>query len=141
MPKQNKLSEEDTIQYRLLTDKIQELYVNEGYDKRQIPFPMITKQIKNALDEDKSLTYAQLRYTLNYMVDTLNMDLFKEDYNGSIFNLVPYYIVQAREFCLMCRDVKESVKGYDFEDNINIIEVSGDINTPRYDDEIDISKL
>ena len=123
--KQPKLSDKEKEDYVKLTDYILELHLNQGFDKRDINWSIITKQIKNYMDEDKSLTYAQISYVLKYMVEILELNLFNEEFNGSILNLVPYYIQEAKEFCLKCKDIRESVKGFDFTDEIRIVRISG----------------
>ena len=48
-----KLSDKDKEDYVKLTQLIQDLYIQQGYDKRSIPFPMIASQIKNILSDNK----------------------------------------------------------------------------------------
>ena len=138
--KQPKLSDKEKEDYTRLTDYIQLLYVNQSYDKKDINWAILTAQIKNMMSDDKSLTYAQLKYILWYMVEILELNLFNEEFNGSILNLVPYYIQEAKEFCLKCKDIRESVKGFDFTDEIRIVRVSGN-RDKKISNLIDISKL
>ena len=135
--KQPKLSDKEKEDYTRLTDYIQLLYVNQSYDKKDINWAILTAQIKNMMSDDKSLTYAQLKYILWYMVEILELNLFNEEFNGSILNLVPYYIQEAKEFCLKCKDIRESVKGFDFTDDIRIVRVSG--NRDKKVEEMDFS--
>ena len=135
--KQPKLSDKEKEDYVRLTDYIQLLYVNQSYDKKDINWAILTAQIKNMMSDDKSLTYAQLKYILWYMVEILELNLFNEEFNGSILNLVPYYIQEAKEFCLKCKDIRESVKGFDFTDEIRIVRVSG--NRDKKVEEMDFS--
>ena len=53
---------------RKLTDYIQELYINQGYDKHDIDWKLITAQIKNFMKDDSSITYSGIKYTLWYLV-------------------------------------------------------------------------
>ena len=57
-----KLSDEDKKSYKSLLDYIQSLYLSQGYTKQQIPFKVITAQIKQIMTEDKTLNYNQLIY-------------------------------------------------------------------------------
>ena len=87
--KQPKLSDKDKEEYAKLLEYIQSLYLQQGYTKQQIPFKVITAQIKQIMTEDKTLTYAQVSYIIKYMVDILEMNLFDDSFNGTILNLVP----------------------------------------------------
>lgn len=118
-----KLSDEDKKSYKTLLDYIQSLYLSQGYTKQQIPFKVITAQIKQIMTEDKTLNYAQLLYVIKYMVDILQMNLFDESFNGTILNLVPYYINEAREFCIKCKDIRKMASEFDFEDKVKVVKV------------------
>ena len=135
--KQPKLSDKEKEDYKILTNYIQSLYIQQGFDKSDIKWVIMTSQIKNMMSENKSLTYAQLKYILWYMVEILELNLFNEEFNGSILNLVPYYIQEAKEFCLKCKDIRESVKGFDFSDDIRVVRVSG--NRDKKVEEMDFS--
>ena len=121
--KQSKLSDKDKEEYTKLTDYIQSLYLQQGIDKQKIPWKVITAQIKQVMTEDKTLTYAQLLYIIKYMVDILEMNLFDDSFNGTILNLVPYYINEAREFCLKCKEIKKLASEFDFSDNVRVVKV------------------
>ena len=121
--KQPKLSDKEKEDYVKLTDYIQSLYIQQGYDKQQIPFKIITAQIKQIMSDDKTLNYAQLRYIIWYMVEILQMNLFDDSFNGTILNLVPYYINDAREFCIKCKDIRKLASEFDFSDNVKIVKV------------------
>lgn len=118
-----KLSDKDKELYKSLLDYIQSLYLNQGYTKQQIPWKVITAQIKQIMSEDKTLTYAQIRYILFYMVEILELNLFDESFNGTILNLVPYYINEAREFCIKCKDIRKMANEFDFTENVKIVKV------------------
>lgn len=118
-----KLSDKDKEDYVKLTDLIQSLYIQQGYNKRSIPFPMITSQIKNILSDNKDYKYSGITYTLNYMVNTLELNLFNEESNGSILSLVPYYYNEAREFCIKCAEIKKLANEFDFTPNIRVVKV------------------
>ena len=131
-----KLSDEDKKSYKSLLDYIQSLYLSQGYTKQQIPFKVITAQIKQIMTEDKTLNYNQLIYVIKYMVDILEMNLFDESFNGTILNLVPYYINEAREFCIKCKDIRKMASEFDFEDKVKVVKVG---NRDKKVDEMDFS--
>jgi len=118
-----KLSDKDKESYKSLLDYIQSLYLSQGYSKPQIPFKVITAQIKQIMTEDKTLNYAQLSYVLKYMVEILEMNLFDDSFNGTILNLVPYYINEAKEFCIKCKDIRQLASDFDFTPNIRTVKV------------------
>jgi hypothetical protein len=121
--KQPKLSDKDKEEYSKLLEYIQSLYIHQGYDKQQIPWKVITAQIKQIMTEDKTLTYSQVSYIIKYMVDILEMNLFDDSFNGTILNLVPYYINEAREFCLKCKEIKKLASEFDFSDDVRVVKV------------------
>ena len=118
-----KLSDEDKKSYKSLLNYIQSLYLSQGYTKQQIPFKVITAQIKQIMTEDKTLTYAQVSYIIKFMVDILEMNLFDDSFNGTILNLVPYYINEAREFCIKCKDIRKMASEFDFEEKVRVVKV------------------
>ena len=122
-----KLSDEDKKSYKSLLNYIQSLYLSQGYTKQQIPFKVITAQIKQVMTEDKTLNYNQLIYVIKYMVDILEMNLFDESFNGTILNLVPYYINEAREFCIKCKDIRKMASEFDFEEKIRVVKIRNNI--------------
>ena len=121
--KQPKLSDKDKEEYTKLTDYIQSLYLQQGIDKQKIPWKVITAQIKQIMTEDKTLTYSQVSYIIKYMVEILEMNLFDDYFNGTILNLVPYYINEAREFCLKCKEIKKLASDFDFSDDVRVVKV------------------
>ena len=118
-----KLSDKDKESYKSLLNYIQSLYLSQGYTKQQIPFKVITAQIKQIMTEDKTLNYAQLLYVIKFMIDILEMNLFDDSFNGTILNLVPYYINEAREFCIKCKDIRKLASEFDFEEKIRVVKV------------------
>ena len=109
--------------YNKLTNYIQSLYLSQGYTKQQIPFKVITAQIKQIMTEDKTLNYSQIKYVLFYMIEILEMNLFDDSFNGTILNLVPYYINEAREFCIKCKDIRKMASEFDFEEKVRVVKV------------------
>ena len=118
-----KLSDKDKEEYTKLLEYIQSLYIQQGYSKQQIPWKVITAQIKQIMTEDKTLTYSQVSYIIKHMVEILEMNLFDDSFSGTILNLVPYYINDAREFCLKCKEIKKLASEFDFSDNTRVVKV------------------
>lgn len=105
-------------QYKLLTDKIQELYVVNGFTKKQINWTLITAQIKNLVEQQ--MTHAGIRLTLTYLVDIKESNLF--DYEtGSILNLVPFAYQEAKDFyhqkIMIAKEINSKDEDF-FEDDI-----------------------
>ena len=118
-----KLSDKDKESYKSLLDYIQSIYLSEGYSKQSIPFAMLTSQIKNMMTEHKDYKYSAIKYVIGYMVNTLELNLFTEESNGSILSLVPYYYNEARDFCIKCAEIKKLANEFDFTPNIRVVKV------------------
>ena len=80
--KQPKLSDKEKEDYKILTNYIQSLYIQQGFDKSDIKWVIMTSQIKNMMSENKGLTYAQIKYILWYMVEILELNLFNKNLMG-----------------------------------------------------------
>ena len=110
---------------RKLTDYIQELYVNQGYDKHDIDWKFLTAQIKNFMKDDKNITYGGIKYTLWYLVNIEDKNLFDSDnFNGSILNLVPTSYMKAKKYCEEMIKLKKEIDDFQFEDKIITIHKS-----------------
>jgi len=81
---------------RKLTDAILDIYVKNGIDKHTINWKVISAQMKNYLVD--GLTYAGMRLTLDYLVNIKEVNLFNEQYAGSILNLIPFSYDEAKNF-------------------------------------------
>jgi len=57
---------------------------------------VISAQMKNYLVD--GLTYAGMRLTLDYLVNIKEVNLFNEQYAGSILNLIPFSYDEAKNF-------------------------------------------
>lgn len=103
-----------------LTNYIQELYLNEGFSKNEIPWQMMMTQTKKMIDEYK-YSYASIKYVLWYEVEILGLNLFNEQYNGSILNLIPYHFQEAKDFCEKNIELKKEIENFDFTDEVIVI--------------------
>lgn len=89
-----------------LTDYINELYIRE---KQEPNWALIGSQIKN-IKKKYSITETKIRYVLMYMVDVRQMNLFSNLEQGSVLNLVPYYIEETDEYLQFQKDVADSAR-------------------------------
>jgi hypothetical protein len=121
--RQSKLTEKESNDYKELLQYIQSIYLQQGYSKQSIPFAMLTSQIKNMMTDHKEYKYSAIKYVLEYMVNTLELNLFNEESNGSILSLVPYYYNEAREFCIKCAEIKKLANEFDFTPNVRVVKV------------------
>ena len=118
-----------------LKDYINDLYVEQGVNPN---FQLLMSQLSNFMESQDGVKYSGVLYTLKYMVETLEMNLFNDNFNGSILNLLPYYYDEAKEFCIKCNEVKKFAKDFDFEDNIKVVKCG---KRERKVDMIDMSTL
>ncbi len=105
---------------QLLLDYIQKIYLDNGYDKRNINWAVITKQLKNVLDENTDFKYSGIKYCLWYMIEVCKEDLFLH-MNGSILDLVPYKYVESKEFYKQSIALKKSAKQVVFNTDVNVV--------------------
>lgn len=117
-PKKNKSNGEPNDR-RILTDYIQKLYVDEGYDKHFIPWKLITSVLKNQMDENKDMTYMGIQYTLWYCKEIADINLFN-DKSNSILWCVPFNYHNAQQYYNHTCEIEQSINDYDFNYN-NIV--------------------
>lgn len=89
-----------------LTDYINKLYIRENQEPN---WALIGSQIKN-IKKKYNITETKIRYVLMYMVDIRQMNLFANLEQGSILNLVPYYIEETDEYLQFQKDVADSAR-------------------------------
>lgn len=121
--KPKKVSTDPQVQERRrYTDFIQALFLQNGFkDNGDVPWNMMMKQTSKMLEDNPTWKYSGLRLTLQYMVEILEMNLFDEQFNGSILNLLPYYYDETRLFYLQKQMITKEINSKDedfFEDDI-----------------------
>lgn len=122
MAYQKKLSEQDNKYRAELISYVTSLYLNNGWDEADINYPMLTAQMKHMVDD--GINYAWLLYTLQYMIETIEFNVFEGMDNGSILNLIPFYYPQAKEFWHKCNQIKNMVnENFDTEEKTNVVSV------------------
>lgn len=97
---------------RLLTDYIQKIFVDEGWDKHDINWTLITAQIKNIQKENPKLNCNWIRYCLWYLIEIKHQNLFNDEFNGSILNLVPFTYIEALNYYKETKRIKEELENY-----------------------------
>lgn len=102
---------------RLLTDYIQEIFVDNGWDKHDINWTLITAQIKNIQKENPKLNNNWIRYCLWYMRVIKGQNFFDENFNGSILNLVPFVYLEAYDYWKETKNLKYKIEDFKFTDN------------------------
>lgn len=103
---------------RLLTDYIQKIYLENGYDKSEINWTMICSQIKNILNDHDKWSYITIQYILYYMYEIEEVDLFAEESKGSILTLVPFYGIEAEQYYNENNEIEMAIDNFDFKENI-----------------------
>lgn len=134
----NKYEPAENTYRRNLTDYIQSLYLDEGYDKREINWTLICSQIKNLIEQNK-YKYTGILLTLKYMKEIKELNLFDDNFNGSILNLVPFYFEETKQNYMETKRIKDEVENFDFKENIIVIHKS--IKKEKKYKEIDMSSL
>ncbi len=127
----------------ICTDYIQSLYVGQGYDKKSINWTIIGSQLANLLKENSTWNYTTIKYTLWYMKEIKEMNLFDTS-QGSILNLVPFYAGEAKEYWLHTREIEKELEDFDFSKETKVIVKKGYSNKPKvlnWVKPVDISEL
>lgn len=125
-PKTNANGEPDDR--RMLTDYIQEQFVNQGWDKHDINWTLMTAQIKNIQEKNPNLNYNWIRYCLWYLVEIKKQNLFNEEFNGSILNLVPFVYTEAYNYWKETKSIKSQTQDYTEDKVIRVIKKKTDDN-------------
>lgn len=110
------------------TDYIQSIYLDNGYDKSEIPWTLIMSQSKNIMSEHKKWTYTTLQYILYYMYEIEELNLFTEESNGSILSLLPFYGQKAEQYFNESSLIENSIEQFNIEENTKVIKSNKNIN-------------
>lgn len=105
----------------LLTNYIKKLYERENQEPNWI---LILSQIKN-IKKRYNITGTKIRYVLMYMVEIRQMNLFTNLVEqGSILNLVPYYIEEEDEYLQFQKDVADSARKAKIKEHNIVVNVN-----------------
>lgn len=105
---------------RQLTDYIMLLYIKRGFSKYEIPWQMLMAQIKNLLTENRNFKYSSIKYTLWYMNEIENVNLFDTQSNGSVLSLVPFYHEKAKLYYETTIMLKNDIQAFNIKDDKEI---------------------
>ena len=119
-----KYEPKESTDRRDYTDYIQKIYLDNGYDKSEIPWQLIGAQTKNILKEHEVWSYLTLQYILYYMYEVLELNLFTEESNGSILSLIPFYGLEAEQYYNQCTEINKQIDGFEFNDNKIVVKKS-----------------
>jgi YHS domain-containing protein len=123
---------------RSLTDYIQSIYLQQGYDRSEIPWQLLMSQTKNILSEHLNWSYTSIQYILYYMYEVLELNLFAEESNGSILSLLPFYGIEAEKYYNQTEKISQAVDDFEFDDSKVVVKK---INRKVNHKMIDIGKL
>lgn len=115
-PKKTKKNGEPN-ERRELTDLIMSYYIEQGIEKHTINWSIETARIKNILDEHKDWLMTGLTYTLKYMHDIEEVNLFSEQTN-CIMALVPFYYVKAMEYYNETTEIEDAINNFNFSEKV-----------------------
>ena len=101
---------------------------------------MIGAQLSNIVNEYKT-KYSAIKYTLWYMVEIKGMNLFDDNFNGSILNLVGFYLDEAQQYWQQTDNIKKAIKDFDFNDNEIVISKHIGNNSKKIYNEIDMNNI
>lgn len=119
---------------RLLTDYIQEIFIDNGWDKHDINWTLMTAQIKNIQKENPKLNYNWIRYCLWYMKVIKGQNFFDENFNGSILNLVPFVYLEAFNYWQETKGLKAKIENFTLNDTPRIIKMHHKEKIKKFDD-------
>ena len=124
------------------TDYIQSLYMEQGYSKGSINWALIGSQLSNLLKENITWKYSTIKYTLWYMKEIKEMNLFDAS-QGSILNLVPFYVEEAKEYYYQTMEIKKELENFDFSEETKVVirKSKSKPTKPRWVEEVDITEL
>lgn len=134
------LSNGESNPRRDLLDYIQEIMVDNGYDKHFINWKLITSMIKNMLDENKDMKYTGMKYCLWYMKEIANVNLFSEQSN-TVISLLPFYYDESKQYFIQSKSINDMVNEFEFEEKIVVINKSIDNNRNLKYNEINMNEL
>jgi hypothetical protein len=121
-----KYKPEKGTERRSCTDYIQYLYKNASFDDNymnQSFWAMIGAQLSNIVNQYNT-KYSAIKYTLWYMVEIKGMNLFDDNFNGSILNLVGFYLDEAKQYWIETENIKKEIKNFDFTDDVVVHKIS-----------------
>lgn len=117
---------------RNLTDYIVRMYEKAGFNKRYINWAILGVQIKNFVEKDK-FTYEGIRFTLWYMQNIERVKMFEVEYGNNPLCLVPSYYRKMEKYKMQLNKVRQKVKEFEFEDNVNVVNRDSELRLDKID--------
>ena len=108
------------LQFVKLMEYIDELYVRENQNPNRV---LIVSQIKN-IKKRYNITETKIQDILVYMIDIRQKNLFDNLEQGSILNLVPYYIEETDEYLQFQKDIVDSAEKAETEEHNVVVNVN-----------------
>lgn len=108
---------------RSCTDYIKEIYLNNNYTEEYMSqsfWAMIGSQLSNIVNEYNT-KYSAIKYTLWYMIEIKGLNLFNENFNGSILNLVGFYLDEAKQYYKDTQQIKQEINNFNFDEKEIIV--------------------
>lgn len=102
------LSEKEKIEYRNLTDYIQELYLELGTEP---PWALFMTQIKD-IKKGYNLSYTNILHILQYMTQIEGIDIRDRDTLG----LIPYFVNKTEKYIEDYKESKKIFKQFKFQE-------------------------
>lgn len=104
-------SNKEKSDYTKLTDFIQETYLNNNFEKEDIPWAYLSSQI-GQITKAYSISYSDFLNILKYMVQIENIDFTDKNTLG----LVPYYIDKTNQYVLKYKEVRDNIKNFEYNE-------------------------
>lgn len=134
-----KCKPQDGSDRRKLTDYIQQVYLDCGYNKNDINWNLLMQQVK--LMQDKyGYKYSGILLTLKYMKEIKGMDLIDKTTN-SCLNLIEYYYNETKQSFIDKRKIEQALEDFEFKDEIKIMKKGVDKNIHKWYNEIEIENI
>lgn len=115
---QTTLNDKEKIEYRKLTDYIQEIYRQIGLDP---PWNLFMTQIKD-IKKNYKIGYVEILHVLQYMNQIENIDITERDTLG----LIPYFIDKTNKYIEDYKQSKQKIAN--FVNNENVIQIKPNQN-------------
>lgn len=136
----DKFKPEFQSERRDLTDYIQNMYIEIGYDKRNINWSLIAKQIKNLKADNPSFTDYTILYILTYMHEIKGMNLITEESHWNPMGWIEYYAKEAETYYIEDCALTEQINSHVFLNEVKKVPKGG-MDVHKKIKQIDITKI
>lgn len=98
------------------SDYIQNLYIEYGWNKKNINWQILFSQTNTLLKNNPNWTYDTIKYILWYEKEILGLNLITKESNWSPLSLVDYHALDAELYWKETNEIENIVNNFDFED-------------------------